>query len=241
VNNLRLHNSLAIGLPVLSFFLAGGLAFYHARRAQHLESEWELAGKQIAALDTLITTSGSKPRPARFPTAEQSSQEQPNFLNVLRAYADGAHVRFVHWSNNSANTANNASVASASGSDNKEAQGKSLPPDVTAIVSQVEIAGHYLGIRDFLYSILRSPRLLNLTDIKWMRDDTWPQTHVTFTLTRYVAPPGKAALRDSDLQALTLAQSQHPVSPGTSGPYAATPISNPPGTPVVSAAAPGKL
>jgi hypothetical protein len=52
-------------------------------------------------------------------------------------------------------------------------------------------------VREFLYNILRSPRLLTMTDVRWGRTDRWPTTGVSFTLTRYVTPPGKSPLLSS--------------------------------------------
>lgn len=228
-NKSGLYNIAILMLPILCFGLAAGVSLHQANRLHKLDQEWRQVGKQLEAMDSLTIVAGAKPRLVRFPTVEQSPNEQPLFLNILRAYALESHVKVARWSN-AASMANQASSGSTNGTSAEKAP-PGMPPDVTPIASAVEVSGTYNDMRRFLYRLMRSPRVLSLSDIRWMRDDKWPETHLNFTLTRYVAPPGKASLRDSEASAklrdpMALSQPKPPVSalpapmnarPGASG------------------------
>lgn len=224
-------------LPILCFGLAAGVSMHQANRLHKLNQEWRQVGKQLAAMDSLTVVAGAKPRLVRYPTVEQSPNEQPLFLNILRAYALETHVKVMRWANSSS-VAKQASTSSANGA-NAEKPPAGMPPDVTPIASVVEVSGTYNDMRRFLYRLMRSPRVLSLSDIRWMREDKWPVTHLNFTLTRYVAPPGKAALRDAEASAklrdpMALSQPKPPVS------ALPAPMNARPGVPSV-AAPPQKL
>jgi hypothetical protein len=222
-------------IPILCFGFAAGVSMHQANRLHKLDQEWRQVGKQLAAMDSLTVVAGAKPRLVRYPTVEQSANEQPLFLNILRAYALETHIKVTRWANVSS-VANQASTSSTNAT-NAEKPPAGMPPDVTPIASTVEVSGTYNDIRRFLYRLMRSPRVLSLSDIRWMRDDKWPETHLHFTLTRYVAPLGKASLRDVEASAklrdpMALSQPKPPVS------ALPAPMNARPGVP--SAAAPPK-
>jgi hypothetical protein len=68
----------------------------------------------------------------------------------------------------------------------KETEG--LPRGVTAISSRTIVSGRYDRINAFLYDLMKSPRLFNLTNAEWRRGSNYPETELTFTLIRYVTP-----------------------------------------------------
>jgi hypothetical protein len=193
VNRSRLYNIALCLIPVLCLCLAGAIDLYQLHHLRQLQQDWAHAGRQIADLASLTDAETMHPHLSKLPTAEQSAREQPTFLNSLRAYAEESHVKLVRW-------AGVSTPLPVAGDNNGKPADTGMPPDVTAIASTVEVAGQYNNLRHFLYDLLRSPRLLNMTDIKWMRDETWPQTHLTFTLTRYVAPADKAAIHDTEIK-----------------------------------------
>ncbi len=234
MNKIRFSQIALFAAPVLCFFLAGGIGRHQWGHIQQLQQDIAQTDKQIADLNRVLTAAGNLPQLAHLPTAEQSSKEQPTFLDSLRAYADQAHVKLTRWSNTNA-----PAYSGAPPSGDKPADA-TMPPDVMAIASSVEAVGSYSDLRQFLYALRRSPRLLNLTDIKWTRDDTWPQTHLTFTLTRYTAPPGKATIHDDAIQVQPVTQ-PHPPVPTAPTAYPPPITVSHPVRPVAPAAASGKL
>ncbi|HLJ54549.1 MAG TPA: hypothetical protein VKT77_05870 [Chthonomonadaceae bacterium] len=169
---------LTILLPIASVLVATGGTAYEWRRLKQLEAQSSAGRTQIAHIQQEMSTYRAQPPSEKYPTAPKTPREQALFLDALRANADFSGVQLVRWSNTPA-------PAPPPPSPDKPA-----PPtsNVTAIQSVVEVAGKSANSRQFMYNVLRSRRLLNMAEIKWVRDQ-WPNTHLTFTLTRYIAPP----------------------------------------------------
>jgi hypothetical protein len=197
VNRTSLINSATLLVPLVCLILSGAVVFYEWRRNQQLADDRLQVEKQIAFHEKLMGQITQMPQPSRMPTVEMTENEQPSFLNSLRLSADAYQVRLVRWSNA-------VPVPGAGGSADDPAR-KIMPAGVIPIASQVELQGRYEQVRQFLYELMRSPRLLNISDIRWSRGEPWPNTRLTFTLTRYVtqgpspfseptggtAPPGR--------------------------------------------------
>jgi Tfp pilus assembly protein PilO len=169
--------------PVGSLLIAGGVIAGGRAHVNALDADDRTVRQQIASARQLLAELEGQQHLVRFPTAAQVAQEQPVFLNQLRSYADLNRVRIDRWTI-SATTINPRSA---------QAQKKGLPPDVTPLTSSLQVAGRYADVRLFLYDLLRSPRLVNMSDIRWTRAPTPGDTALIFTITRYVAPPGKAS------------------------------------------------
>lgn len=152
-----------------------------------LREELGVTERNIKAEDMLSKELIVAPPNTRVPSVAPSVQEQPEFLNYLRVVAHTTNVRLVKWTN--------TPVVQTVNAEGKPTDPSSvLPPGVTAIHSAVEIGGSFNNIRQFLYYVSKSRRLLNVTDVKWTRTvDRWAGTSASFSLIRYVsdaAPPG---------------------------------------------------
>jgi len=173
------YRPLTILMPIFAVLCATGVSVYEWRRLKHLESEAAATQTQITQIERELRSYEAQPQTEKFPTVPKTPREQAQFLDALRANADVSGVQLVRWSNTTPapaaqTTPDKAAAGTASG--------------VGSIVSVLEVTGHAENTRQFLYNVVRSRRLLNMADIKWVRE-TWPNTHLTFTLTRYVAPP----------------------------------------------------
>jgi len=150
-----------------------------------LHEDLERTEREIALAERTAQELKVAPAPARFPTSPLGPREQPDFLNTLRAYADATRVRLDRWTNATP-------IAPTSSAQEQEPSTRpKLPAGVAPVSSAVEASGSYANVREFLYLLLRSPRLFTMNDVRWERGDKWPRTRVSFTLTRYVstAPP----------------------------------------------------
>lgn len=176
-----LYRSLTIATPIVAFVCATGVTVYEWQRLKQLEKSTIETEHKLTAIDNELRSFDAQPPTEKYPTVAKTPKEQAEFLDTLRANADICKVQLVRWSNTTPPPAPPPAQAT-----DKPASG--LPSGVAAIISIVEVSGRSDNTRQFLYNILRSRRLLNMCDIKWVRDQ-WPNTHLMFTLTRYVAPP----------------------------------------------------
>ncbi len=187
MNKLSLFNIAAIVVPFACFLIAGGVIYREVLRINQLNDTRIQMEKNIAFLETIQKELDRQPPLPRFPTVEQSPREQPDFLNTLRMFAFATSVRLVRYTNA---TPIAPSSTSAANQDTKPAS----PSGVIPIASSVEVAGRYTNIREFLYALQRSPRLFNMSDIRWTASaERWPITSTSFTLTRYVTAAKTAA------------------------------------------------
>lgn len=190
VNKVRVLNIAVILVPLICLLGATASIAYQVHRIMTLQDRRQKIEGDIAIVESRLRELQMTPRPSRIPTVEQTPQEQSGFLNSLRAYAELSRVRLARWTNATP-------LAPPAGARDGSNPQSNIPEGVTPISSAVEVIGPYSGVREFLYNILRSPRLLTMTDVRWGRTDRWPTTGVSFTLTRYVTPPGKTPLAAS--------------------------------------------
>ena len=175
------YRPLTILMPIAAVLCTTGVSAYEWRRLKRLEGEASATRAQIVQIDRELRSYEAQPQTEKFPTVPKTPREQAQFLDALRANADVAGVQLIRWSNTTP-----APAPAAPASADKPAAGPAT--GVSPIISVVEVSGHAANMRQFLYNVVRSRRLLNMAEIHWVRD-TWPNTHLTFTLTRYVAPP----------------------------------------------------
>lgn len=171
------YRPLTILMPIAAVLCAAGVSVYEWRLLKRLEDEAAATQAKITQIDRELRSYEAQPQTEKFPTVPKTPREQAQFLDALRANADVAGVQLVRWSNTTPAPTPSSSPPTAGAS-----------TGVSSIVSIIEVSGHAVNTRSFLYNVVRSRRLLNMADIKWVRD-SWPNTHLTFTLTRYVAPP----------------------------------------------------
>jgi hypothetical protein len=181
MNKEALYRALTVALPIVAVTSGMGASIYEWQRLKRLEADTSAAEKKLTQIDLELRNFEAQPQSNRFPTVDKTPREQALFLDALRANADVCRVQLIRWTNSTPPAPPPSSTPS-----DKPANG--LPGGVTPIISMVEVAGRAENTRQFLYNVIRTRRLLNLSDIKWVRDQ-WPNTHLTFTLTRYVAPP----------------------------------------------------
>ncbi len=105
------------------------------------------------------------------------------FLQWRKETAAASHVEVSKWTNMPPPPPPPAPAADQPKDPNAP---KPLPRGISMLISAVEVSGTYTDIRDFLYLIMRSTRVVTLNGVKWTRAEKWPQTKVTFTVTRYV-------------------------------------------------------
>jgi hypothetical protein len=183
MKKLRFLKIAVILCPVGAAFVAGSVYGFEVRRLHRFEAERAKAEAQMASLERLVKEIEAQPDIVRIPTADQTPQEQAQFLTALRSWAEARHVQLVRWTN----------VVTAPSSP-EAGQATTLPAGVTAIVSNIDVKGRYDDARQFLYDLQRSRRLLTLNNVRWTRGEKWPGTEVFFSLTRYVTPPGKSVV-----------------------------------------------
>jgi hypothetical protein len=170
--------------PLVAVIVGGVIYRIESNKLHRFEADLKAAEVQLASVKQLVKEMEGQKRVGRTPTLAMTSREQPVFLDMVRKTADASHIQLVRWTN--------APVPAVSKADKEDSSKRIYPDDVTPIAGNVEISGRYGDIRNFLYNVLRLPRLVNMSEVKWSRGSKGHQQSVTFTLTRYVAPIGKA-------------------------------------------------
>ena len=160
---------------------AMGLTIYEMRRLQNFQSEVTTTQTKISDVNRVINENIALPVASQNTTVDRGPHEQNSFLNSLRMIQNQSHVQITRLTNIEASTPPQPDSSSSTAA---------KPAVMAAPVStSMEVAGKQNDVRQFLYRIQLAPRLMNMTDMKWLRD-VYPTTHLIFTLTRYVAPSG---------------------------------------------------
>lgn len=199
MNRQRLSNMAILLVPFACLLLAGGVTVYEWKRISQYLGEEQTIQSSVQTVANLERAVAAQPKPTRIPTAEQTTKEQPDFLNTLRVYANASGVKILKWSNGTPYAPASGGTTSSNGT--PQDKQKVIPGGAIPVASAIEVAGSYNNIREFMYYLLRSPRLLNMNDIKWKRDDHFPQTSASFTLVRYVTPPKQVTAMNVDSNA----------------------------------------
>jgi hypothetical protein len=173
----RSYRIWAFAIPLVCLVLGVILIMTQLARVRGLDAEKAQISKNISFVQGLIAQNDMQPLADKEPAIPQTADEQSLFLNELRLHAANARIELVRW-------ANSPPPAQQPGAPAPPPSGPTIP-----IVSSVETAGTYQNLRAFMYSLLRSPRLLNVSNLTWRREDDYPNTRLIFTLTRYVTKP----------------------------------------------------
>ena len=188
----------SVAVPLVSAMLALFLVMFQVRRLHQFEEDRTRTNAQINRLDKLIREMKNQPLQGKVAVVPPVANEQSLFLNMLRGFAIGSRVQLVKYENKPVAAPPPPPVSSST--DTKtEAKPTGLPPGVTALTSNVEVAGDYQALRQFMYQLWHAPRLYNTIDLKWMREQQRGRqeevlpTRLSFTLTRYVYMPMSAA------------------------------------------------
>jgi hypothetical protein len=194
VNQARNYKILTIVLPIVAVLIAGIFTMTQITRMRSLRSEKEAVDKNIAYLEDLMRQDQLQPLTDKIPAEVISPEEQAAFLDQLRQLAAASGIEIIRWTNTA------RSLTPPPPPNPNDPKAKEQPPasKVTALMCTMDIAGEYPAMRSFMYALLRSKRLLNVSGLTWSRTNEYPRTALTFTCTRYVtsepmyiAPPAE--------------------------------------------------
>lgn len=190
-NGIKLLNIVLIVIPVLCVVIGLVQIYGNWRTLGELSTEQLTLQHEISVADRALSNNTDMPSYQQVPTAEQTAAEQARFLDQLHGEARATGAQITTWANTTpvSNQVLQATPPPAPGSPPAPAQPQqhTLPSGVNPITSQVEVVGTFQSLRQFLYRLQRTPRLLNLSNPRWTRE-TWPRTRLSFLLTRYVTP-----------------------------------------------------
>src|SRR5256885_15437671 len=99
MNRQRLSQTAIYLVPLACLLLAGGVTVYEWRRISQYEGEQQVIRSNAQMVENLERAVAAQPKPTRIPTAELTPGEQPDFLNILRIYANASGVKITKWSN----------------------------------------------------------------------------------------------------------------------------------------------
>ena len=180
MNRMQLLKIAIVCCPVFAGGVTCGIVGVQFARENALKAEKARLSAQARLLEQTVQAMNRQGHAPRIACVAASPQEQTEFLKLLRGYAGLHRVQIARWADapppDSNGAADSAKLARPSG--------------VTAIVSQIDARGAYNDSRQFMYALLRSPRLFTLNDVKWTRGERGI-TVTTFSLTRYVTASSK--------------------------------------------------
>jgi len=178
------YKLLTIILPIVAVVIAGIFTMTQITRGRSLAEQKEQVDKNIAYIENLMRQDRLQPLTDKIPAEVISPQEQAAFLDQLRQLASASGIEIIRWTNTA-----RALVAPPPKADpkNPNAKPEETPASkVTALMCTMDISGEYPRMRSFMYALLRSKRLLNVSALTWTRTNEYPRTALTFTCTRYV-------------------------------------------------------
>lgn len=176
-NQVKSYKILAIVMPIVALIIATIFTMTQITRMRGLQADKAAVDKDIAFLEDLMQQDQLQPITNKIPAEVISQQEQAAFLNQLRQLAAASGVEIVQWTN---------TARSLATPEPKEGEDPSAASKVQALMCTMNIRGEYARIRSFMYSLLRSTRLLNVSNLTWTRTNEYPRQALTFTCTRYV-------------------------------------------------------
>jgi hypothetical protein len=177
----RTYKILTIILPILAVVFAGIFTMTQITRMRSLQEQKEQVDKNIAYLEDLMRQDQLQPLTDKIPAAVLSPEEQAAFLDQLRQLASSSGIQIVRWTNTA------RALAPPPPADPNNPNAEATPASkVTALMCTMDIKGEYPKMRSFMYALLRSKRLLNVSSLTWTRTNEYPRTALTFTCTRYV-------------------------------------------------------
>jgi hypothetical protein len=180
-----LYRLFGLVLPLIALAIAGTVAASQYFRLRSLEDEQARTERSLEFVRKLITEMQTQPHIEKVAAVAKSPDEQAVFLDQLRQYALEKGVDLSRWAN-----VHSVPQPGSGGTEMK------APTGPEPVVSTIEVSGEFENVRAFLYTIVRAPRLLNLTNLRWTRQDgDKPNvTRVSFTLTRYVSKDATPAM-----------------------------------------------
>lgn len=166
---------LGVGGVAAGGMLVGSLV--QARNAERNRVENRSLQSSIVSVQTELERQ-SPLETMKTATVAMSKQEEAQYLDFLRRAARDTGVSLARWSANSSPMP----VAPPPGG----APPSPLLKDVRPMPGILQVVGPYPKIVAFNTRLLNSPRLLNLTNVNWTREDKTENTRLEMTITRYV-------------------------------------------------------
>ena len=176
---VRNYKILSIVLPIIAVLIAGVFTMTQVTRMKSLQAQKDQVDENIAFLENLMRQDQLQPLADKIPAELMSPEEQAAFLDQLRQLAAASNIQIIRWTNTARKLPN------APKDPNKKEE-ETPASKVTALMCTIDIKGEYPNMRTFMYSLLRSKRLLNVSSLTWTRTNEYPRTALTFTCTRYV-------------------------------------------------------
>lgn len=177
--NTKVLRTVALLAPLVALILLAVAVATRYTAMKDQAVEHANAKQNLAFLEGMIREMQQEPALRKIPTVVKTEDEQSVFLDTLRQLAKANGVKLLKWSNRIVQPAQNPL-------EQKPKEGQPDPNAPVPIESNLEVSGEYGKVRAFCYALMRSPRLVNVRDFKWMRENEGQGRRVVMTLIRYV-------------------------------------------------------
>ena len=171
-------------IPTVCVIFAACLVFWQYRSLQLAKEEVKSLETNVASIKKSIDLWKTGENKEKIPYAQDTRLEESHFLDTVRRHALDNGVKLIRWTNE-------PPVVQSSEPNAKQDQVPEFMKDVRTLVSTVEVAGTYDGVRGFVKDLLTSERLLSVRSGNWSRGDDANSNKFSFKLNRYVSstPP----------------------------------------------------
>lgn len=183
------YNAVVFLAPLVALGVGGLLYLGQKTRLARLQQEYGDNQREVEQVKAQLQKVDKDFVLKRHPAELQTKAEQGKFLDLLRQYAQETGTEITRWTNSGGAAPSGGATASATPANGAATAKKSLPPDILPVTSMVDVRGEYPKVRNFLYKLQLSPRLLTIQQARWIRDGKYPRTMTSFSLVRYVRIP----------------------------------------------------
>lgn len=167
-------------VPLVAGALLFVFAFYQRNRFMgDTEKRFQVERQSSELLRRLQDS--LEPTKERLAAADDTPDEESEFLRDLRALAIESRVRISRWAGQ------NRFDPTQPPAEPRAGVGP-LPKGVTEVTGTLEVTGPYRSVLSFLHRVENGPRLFNLSDVNWGRPVTGQDVRLTVHISRYVIP-----------------------------------------------------
>ncbi len=165
-------------LPVVVLVIGGLLSFKQYNRLKMLAQEEKDIRQDIITVLQNMAALKSLDDFDKFAATPRSEAEQAGFIDMLQLIAGETEVKIESF----------RKLPSPPKPVAKAKEGETPPPasKYQPIPTSITIVGKFEPTRSFAYSLMRTDRLLNTSQIRWERDRENQFTKLSFIVTRYV-------------------------------------------------------
>lgn len=170
--------TLVMLLPVAILAAGGLLSFKQFNRHKALVEEEKQIKLGIQTIQQNMAALKSLNDFDKFAATPRSEAEQANFIDMLQLIAGETGVKLESF----------RALPSPPAPAPQVKEGEKPPPvsKYQPIPTAITIVGKFEQTRSFAYSLMRTDRLLNTSQIRWERDRENTFTKLSFVVTRYV-------------------------------------------------------